>query len=266
MKVFLALSLEALRDAIRRRIVAAILVLCLLSLLAIDGCTACASGTIIANGEEVQIADIAGAGGGMLFTILCLWLCVLAAILSADHLQQTLEDGSANLALSRPISRSQFALARLAGSLGVTFAAGLVLLGSAAALLHLRSGLPLAPALLASGYAALGAFVCASLSMALSLWLPRMATWLILMAFIAVTATANLIALVPREAPATGALAWLDLLGPPLARAPVVALDTWVPAAPIGLDPLAAGLPLVAWAVLSGAALLVGFRRVELGR
>ena len=266
MSAFAALALEALRDAVRRRIVAAIIVLCLLSLLVIDGCTACSSGTIVADGQQVQLAEVAGASGGLLFMTLCLWICVLAVILASDHLQQTLSDGSANLSLARPVARSTFALARLAGALAVALAAGALLLGAAAALLHTRSGLPVAPALLAASYTALAAFACATLSMALSLWLPHLATMLIMTGFVGTMATANLIALVPREEPATGSLAWLDRLGPPLAKAPVAALDSWVPSAQTGLDPYWVGVPLVVWAVLGCAALLLSFRRIELGR
>ena len=52
MSAFTALSKEALSDAIRRRIVAAVILLCLFSLMAIDGFTSCA-GNVSLNGEDV---------------------------------------------------------------------------------------------------------------------------------------------------------------------------------------------------------------------
>lgn len=265
MSAFTALSKEALLDAIRRRIVAAVILLCLFSLMVIDGFTSCA-GNVSLNGEDVQLAEMAGASGAILFVALGLWIAVLAAILASDHLQQTLEDGSANLSLARPLSRNTFALARLTGVLAVALVTGAVLLGSAAGLLNLRSGLPLGPALIAGAHVGVAAFVCATFSMTLSLWLPRLATMLTMLGFIATMATANLMSFVPREEPWTGSLALLDRFGPPLAKAPIAALANWMPVAETGLDPLRSGAALCLWAVLGCAALLISFRRVELGR
>jgi ABC-type transport system involved in multi-copper enzyme maturation permease subunit len=265
MSAFTALSKEALFDAIRRRIVAAVILLCFFSLMAIDGFTSCA-GNVSLNGEDVQLAEMAGATGSILFVTLGLWIAVLAAILASDHLQQTLEDGSANLSLARPVSRNTFALARLTGALAVALVTGAVLLGSAAGLLNLRSGLPLGPALIAGAHAGVAAFVCATFAMTLSLWLPRLATMLTMLGFIATMATANLMSFVPREEPWTGSLALLDRLGPPLAKAPIAALANWMPFAETGPAPFGSGAALWIWAVLGCAALLISFRRVELGR
>lgn len=265
MSAFTALSKEALLDAVRRRIIAAVILLCLFSLMVIDGFTSCA-GNVSVDGQDVQLAEMAGATGVILFVALGLWVSVLAGILASDHLQQTLEDGSANLSLARPVSRETFALARLTGVLAVVLVTGIVLLGSAAGLLNLRSGLPFGPAVLAGVHAGVAAFVCATFSMALSLWLPRLATMLTMLGFIATMATANLLSFVPREEPWTGSIALLDRLGPPLAKAPIAALSSWMPFAEIGLDPLLSGAALWVWAVLGCAALLISFRRVELGR
>ena len=213
MSAFTALSKEALLDAVRRRIIAAIILLSVFSLMAIDGFTSCA-GNVSVDGQDVQLAEVAVATGAILFVALGLWVTVLASILASDHLQQTLEDGSANLSLARPVSRDTFALARLAGVFAVALATGVVLLGSAAGLLNLRSGLPLGPAMIAGAHAGVAAFVCATFSMALSLWLPRLATMLTMLGFIATMATANLMSFVPREEPWTGSLALLSLWHP----------------------------------------------------
>jgi len=79
-------------------------------------------------------------------------------------------------------------------------------------------------------------------------------------------ATANLMSFVPSEEPWTGSLALLDRLGPPLAKAPVAALASWMPFADTGLDPVLSGAALWVWAVLGCVALWISFRRVELGR
>ena len=119
MSGFSVLAVEALRDAVRRRIVMAIVVLSLLSLMVVDSCTACAAGEVTINGEVRSLNDVAGAAGANLYAWLGLWIVVLAGLLASDHLQQTLEDGSANLCLARPVSRTAFAMARLAGALAV---------------------------------------------------------------------------------------------------------------------------------------------------
>lgn len=203
----------------------------------------------------------------MIFTSLGLWICALAGFLASDHLQQTLEDGSANLCLARPVGRASFAFSRLFGALAVALGAGLVLLGASAFLLGARSGLPIAPALHAGFQVCLGAVVIGAFAMTLSLWLPRLATILLVTGGIATLTTANLLALVPREEETPlGFLSLLDQLGPPLAKAVIAALDPWVPFASAGLDPNVMTLRLIVWAALGCVALAFAFRRVELGR
>ena len=267
MSAFVALAAEALRDAVRRRIVVAILLLSVLSLMMIDGCTSCAAGSVEVNGEAMELRGTAGGSGVMIFTSLGLWICALAGFLASDHLQQTLEDGSANLCLARPVGRASFAFSRLFGALAVALGAGFVLLGATAFLLNARSALPLGPALHAGFQVCIGAVSIGALAMTLSLWLPRLATILLVTGGIATLATANLLALVPREEETPlGVLGWVDQLGPPLAKGVIAALDPWVPIASAGLDPGLMTLRLLAWAFTGCIALAFAFRRVELGR
>jgi len=267
MSAMTTLTSEAVRDAGRRRIVWAVILLSLLSLMLIDGCTACNTGEVTVNGEARNIQDLGGAVGTVLFVVLGLWVCLLAGILGSDHLQQTLEDGSASLCLSRPISRRQFALARLAGALFVALAPGLVLLGATAGLLHFRSGLALEPALGAALACVLGATTCGALGMLLSLALPRLASLLAVFATVTLTTVANLAA---RFDSGPGLLATIDQAGPPLAAAMWTALDPWVGAVSLagGVDP-AVGLPMVGlrlalWAVGTVTVLVWAFQRREL--
>ncbi|MDX1649862.1 MAG: hypothetical protein R3263_08400, partial [Myxococcota bacterium] len=130
MRAFARLSIEAVGDAVRRRIAAVVAAASLVSLLAIDTCTACATGTVVVDGEVREIAALAGATGVATVVVLSLWIVALAAFLASDHLAQTLADGSALLVLARPVGRAPFALARLAGALGVALGAGAVLLGA----------------------------------------------------------------------------------------------------------------------------------------
>lgn len=261
------LTTEAIRDASRRRIVAAIVLLSLGSLLLIDGCTTCSGGEVSINGEARNIQDLAGATGTILFVVLGLWVCLLAGILGSDHLQQTLDDGSASLCLSRPVSRRQFALARLVGALSVALGSGLVLLGFTAALLHVRSGLPLEPALGATFACVLGATTCGAIGMTLSLLLPRLASLLAVFACIAGTALANVAA---RVDPGPGLLSIIDQAGPPLAAAMWTALDPWIDAVSLAgtADPATAlasvWLRLALWAAGSVAALAWTFQRHEI--
>jgi hypothetical protein len=146
---FRTLAGEAVLDAVRRRIVAAIAVVSLLSLMLVDTCTTCGGGEVIVNGEVREMANIAGWTGTVTFAVLGLWSIVLAGVLASEHLAQTLADGSATLALARPVGRGTFAFARLAGSLAIALVTGAVLLGGTTLFLHARSGLPTGPALVA---------------------------------------------------------------------------------------------------------------------
>lgn len=257
---------EAIRDAFRRRIVAAIIVLSLLSLFMVDGCTSCsAAGEIQVNGEARSLRDFGGATGALLFGVLGLWIVLLAGILCADHLAQSIDDGSANLTLARPVSRNQFATARLAGALGVAFCAGLFLLGGTALLLQYRSGLSLAPALLSAAACALGAWTTGSLAMLVSLWLPRMAATIAVLAGLALVTLANTVALF-RGSESQDVLAWIDRVAPPIASALWLPLAAWLPPqVPLQGEPVEVALRAVFWAAVAFGALLLGFRRTELG-
>lgn len=256
---------EAVRDASRRRIVAVIVAMSVISLFFVDGCVSCSSVNVSIEGEARSLPDLAGAVGAALISLLGLWGILLAGILSADHLQQTIDDGSANLTLTRPVSRNQFAGARLAGALVVSLAAAFVLLGVAAFWLYQRNGLPLEPALVSMAGCLVGAVTTGALGMLASLWLPRMATTLVVVAGVAIMTVANSVALL-RDAPAQDALAWIDRLGPPLASSLWLPLGAWVPQVSMQADPLEIGLRAIVWAALSVAALLFAFRRTELGR
>ena len=262
------LAAEAMRDAGRRRTVAAIVVLSLISLMLVDGCTSCAGSEVTINGEVRNLQNMAGATGTALFVLLGLWIIVLAGILGSDHLQQTLEDGSAQLCLSRPISRAQFAFARLAGAMGIALATGVILLGVTTALLHLRSGLPLGPALAASVACALSALTCGALGMTLSLHLPRLASLLLVAGGVAVISFANGLALV---APGPGVLGWIDRVAPPFAASMWIALDPWVDGVSLSGSDMSTWALLwvwlrsLLWAAGSVGILAWAFRRLEIG-
>jgi hypothetical protein len=261
MSPFTALALEALRDATRRRIVPVIVAISLLSLLALDSCTACAANLQI----EAQGAAVTGVSGWTalsIFVVLGLWVLTLAGVLAADHLAECIGDGSGVLVLARPVRRDVFAWARLAGVLAVALSAGAMLLGAAVALLHARQDVEVAPALGAMLACAMGGVVVASLSMAASLHLPRIATALLAVTGVGVIAATNLAAQLGVEL--GGVFLWLDRYGPPLATAMIQALGAWIePVEPRG-DAFADAVRLVLWAGLAQGLLLASFRRVEL--
>jgi ABC-type transport system involved in multi-copper enzyme maturation permease subunit len=260
MRAFALLAVEALRDAVRRRIAGAILVVCVLSVLMIDSCTGC-SPRIDVNGEVRELSELAGAAGIVTFVMLSLWIATLAGVLASDHLRETLEDGSAALALARPVGRGAFALARLAGALVLALGAGAVLLGSAGFLLATRQEVPPGPALGASVACALAAVAVGSFAMAASLVLPRLPTVLGVFVGVGLVALANAVGLVSRDG--GGFLAALDRYGPPLASGVAAQLASWSPAE-LPLDDRMLLARLLAWA-LAGLALLVwGARRVEI--
>ena len=264
LRSFRLLAAEALQDAVRRRVVAAIAVVSVLSLLAIDGCTSCASATLVVNGEPRQLPQVAGATGLLAFSVLALWCIVLAGVLAAEHLIQPLDDGSAALSLARPVGRGSFAFARLSGALALALATGAVLLGTDASLLHGRAGLPLGPALAGAAAFALGAITTAALSMTLSLWIGRIANVLLVFAGVGATALANALSLAGHGP--GGVLGLLDRFGPPLASSLAMALSAWVPDLELHAEPASLVFRGVLWAGGSLVALFVAFARVEIGQ
>ena len=263
--LFSVLVGEAFRDAMRRRIVPVIVVMSLLSLLAVDSCTSCSGASqIVLQGDPLPPTDygVSGWTAMMIFVSLSLWMMLLAGLLASDHLAETVSDGSANLVLARPVRRSEFALARLTGALGIAYGMGAVVLTISAQLLHLRHGVSLGAAAWAGLAAVAGALVVAATAMALSLILTRVATLLSVMVFMGAITFANSLTLFGAEL--EGAARVLQQLAPPLGTAVVTALGPWIaPFAP-NIDPIIVILKLACWVAASIALLLAVFRKVEL--
>lgn len=264
MSAFRPLAAESLRDALRRRIVAAVVVLSLLSLLAVDSCTSCAGGQIVVNGHLERLDQIAGAIGLVVIATLGLWVIALAGLLGADHLQQALEDGSAALCLARPVSRDTFVVARLAGAVALAGFAGAVLFVAAGFLLAERSGLRPGPVAWAGLACAGGALTTGAFSMAASLRLPRVATLFLVLAILGLITTAN--ALGAAAHLQGGLLAWIDRFGPPLASSLGLALQPWLGAVQLHGSAVDVAFRLVLWSALGVGVLIAAFRRVEIGR
>jgi hypothetical protein len=256
------LTAEAIRDATRRRIVAAIAVVTLLSLWLVRGCTACGSGSYTVDGQPIDPSRVAGFTGMAIYAVLALWTMALSGVLASDHLRQTLDDGSAPLTLARPVGRGTFAVARLSGSLAVALSTGAVLLAATAALLHVRQGLPIAPAVAGASVCALAAVSIAALAMALSLALPRVATFLVVFALVSGVTALNLASSAGVEL--AGIAYAVDRFGPPLGTALMQALGPWVGRPPASLGQGDTTLRLVLWATASVALLIATFRRVEI--
>jgi hypothetical protein len=102
----------------------------------------------------------------------------------------------------------------------------------------------------------------ASLAMAASLVLPRLATVLLVFAGVGVTALANGWALLAGAS--AGWLGAVDRLGPPFASALAAPLAAWVPQLALPLEPALLALRLLAWGVAGIGLLAFGFRRLEL--
>ncbi len=258
-----ALAAEAIADATRRRIVPVIAVLALFSLLFVESCTSC-SPTLMRDGELVELPQVAGFGGLLISVVLGLWTVVLAGVLASDHLAEPLTDGSADLALARPVSRGAFALSRLAGALALACATGALLLFSTAVLLHARQGLALGPVFWAFLACVAGAATLAGLAMTASLVLPRSVTALAVFGFVWAIAAINALAQFGTEL--TGVAGLVDRFGPPLATAMIVALGSWIEPTATRGEPLELALRSLLWAGASAVLLLRVFRRIELGR
>lgn len=260
-RVFLLLSREALADATRRRIVPLIAAMALLSLLFVDRCTSCTP-QIEVQGQEASLSGVAGLLGVVVMVVLGLWTQVLAGILASDHLAEPLSDGSAALVLSRPVSRGAFALSRLAGAVLLSLGTGAILLTATALLLQMRQELPIGPALSAGIACALAAITVASLATAASLYLPRVATALLVLGVVWGVALVNAFGRAGTEL--GGWLAALDRFGPPLATGMVVALSPWLAPFEIAAEPVEVAVRGALWAAASVALVVLAFRRFEL--
>ena len=265
MNGLLALTVEAVLDAVRRRLALAVAVVCLLSIAMLDSCTGAIPSTLLVDGEQVDVGDdLAGATGVITFVVLSLWMVVLAGVLAADQLRETLEDGSATLALARPVSRFTFALARLGGVLAVAWGATALLLGAATFLLATRHGVPSPPGLVGALACALGSLTIATWAMTASLSLPRTVTTLIVFTTVALIAVANLAGL---GTEAGGWLGVLDRFGPPLASSVVASMQSWLPEAlaeHIRTGGSELWLRHAAWAAGGVAALSAAIHRIEI--
>lgn len=253
---------EAVLDALRRRIVAAVAVLSLLSLMVVESCTSCAAGgDLTVSGERVDIASFLSITGVVLYGVLALWTLVLAGLLAADHLTEPISDGSARLALARPVARETFAAARLLGSLTISLAAGAVLLGGATFFLVARYGLDPRPAVHTAALCALGAVSVAALSMAGSLFLPRLVVFPLAFLWVWATAGANLAGLAGAEL--TGLSGALDRFGTPFGSALAIGLAPWSGRTPVVTETEVV-TRLALWALLAAVLLAALFRRQEL--
>jgi ABC-type transport system involved in multi-copper enzyme maturation permease subunit len=260
--VFRTLAREALADALRRRLVLAVAVASILSLQLVESCSSCGSASLIRDGQTVELPDVAGAGAAATVAMAALWTLLLAGFLASDHLTEPLQDGSAALLLSRPVGRGPFALARLAGVLAIALASGALVMLVAAALLHARQGVPWWPVLPAFVACASGAAVVGAFAMLASLYLPRIATVLLVMLGVGMVAAVNLSALFGAELRGVGAA--IERFGPPLLSLVALPLREWIsPGAPAG-DWLMPMLRQLAWLLAGGALLVEGFRRVEI--
>lgn len=264
-RVFRALLGEAINDAVRRRIVPAIAVVSLMSLMMVDGCTSCvAAPTIVQNGVPVEIPEVAGWTGMVIFAVLALWTMVLAGVLASDHLAEVLDDGTAPLVLSRPVSRANFVTARLGGVLVISLVTGIILLGGTAVLLVIRNGVSFGAAIGGGLACALGATVVASLAMSASLYLPRIATVMAVLVGVGTIASLNAIGMFSVE---LGGVAWaIDRFGPPLGTSVVTALSSWIAPTEVPTDPLEVWIRAVAWAVAGVSLLVVVFRTQDIGK
>ncbi|MAE94085.1 MAG: hypothetical protein CL910_05440 [Deltaproteobacteria bacterium] len=259
---FGTLTWEAIQDAVRRRIVFAIAAMGILSMMVVDSCSSCSTGSLTVNEEAQDLIEVAGYTASITFTTLGLWIVTLAGVLGADHLTQTLEDGTAPLCLARPVSREVFALSRLCGTLGIVAITGLVLLGGTAFLFATRNGLPLGPAVEATAACGLGALAVGALAMTASLFLPRLATWLLVVSLVGVIALAGGFSAAPLEQ--EGWLSWVGRFGPPLASSMAAALGPWMDEITLPWGPFELWPRLLAWDVVALAGLTWAFRRREI--
>lgn len=267
MNAFRVLAAEAFRDGLRRRLAFVVAVTLLLGLAGAQSCTNLGGGLSF-NGETLPPHVVGGFVAPFLFAAQALTVLSIAGLLASDLLARPLAEGSAVLWLARPVSRGGWACARLAGALGVTLASGALLLGGTGAMLVLRQGVSIGPALMAAAATALGSVVVAALAMAASLVLGRSAVALIVVIALFFVVAANTagfaIELFGSEMPLGPILGPIDRFGPPLFRTVLAAVVAWNPHVAVHGVFAAVMLRLAVWAAGSVALLVFAFRRREI--
>ena len=268
LRAFGILAGEALRDGLRRRLAFAVALVLFIGLAGSQTCTNFGAGGIDINGELVDGKVIGAFLAPLLFGFQAWAVLAIAGLLAADHLARPLAEGSAVLWLARPVSRHTWVLARLGGALGVALLCGAALLGGTGALLVLRQGVAIEPALLAGAATALGALVVASFAMAASLAVGRSAVILIVLLGLAFVAFANGIGLATElahpDVEVGGLVGAVDRYGPPLFTAIAGAVAEWNPHVDPGDTFSQSMLRLALWAAGGVALLIAAFRSREI--
>jgi hypothetical protein len=129
-------------------------------------------------------------------------------------------------------------------------------------LLHARQGLAWLPLISAFAATAAGAATVGALAMAASLYLPRIATLLLLLMSVGAVAAANAAGLFGAQLGALAAL--IDGYGPPLVSSVAYALREWVAPSQVPGNALALALRHAVWTFASTALLVQAFRRTEI--
>ncbi len=256
------LTADALRDGLRNRVGLFAIAGALLVGLFADRCTGFGSGTLVMNGREVDLSDSARLVGPLVYGICTLMLVLIAGFLACDALARPTSERTAALWLSRPVSRGNYALSRLAGALALAVGAGAIVLLVVTALLHLRLGLVPAPAFVGLAIFVADAWVVAAVAMTLGLVLPRVVALATVTLFTQLVVIANGLHSVADTS--GGFLGALERFGPPLGTALLYALAPWFASeASFGqwIDVVAR---LLFWGVGSSAVLVVLFRRLDL--
>lgn len=261
-RAFALLAAEAMRDAVRSRAGLGVALGAVLCLVVVNRCTGL---ELVANGmdgEGLDPAALARVLGPVLYGMVALFLVAATGLVAVDSLARPIEDGTVSLWLARPVGRTPYALARLAGTMGLAGGAGVAVLLAATVLLEMRHGLSLAPGAFGTLVFLLEALVVSSLAMAASLFLPRLLTLFVILLWVQAAVFANTAHML--GAKLGGWLGAMERFGPPLGTALLFAVSPWV-----GLDPRTEQAVwifgrLALWAAAGVALVAFAFRRMEL--
>jgi ABC-type transport system involved in multi-copper enzyme maturation permease subunit len=262
MSVFTALTLETLRDGLRRRGLIAALVASALAAFAVQRCGSCdAAVTLQGRSVTLQGGELGALVAVTGLAWIAAWTYAVSTLLASDGLATALEDGSAASVLARPVARDTFVLTRLAGIWLGSFALGAALAALAVGLAVARQHVPLAPGLGALVALGLGTWSVVAAAMLASLSLPRPATLLLVIVAGAAVSGIEVAALL--GARTDGFAGLVAQWGPAWIAAPVDALAPWL-ASPLPGPPPWPLVRALAWAALVTAALVARFRRLEI--
>ncbi len=169
MNRFLKITGYTLRDQMRHKSFYVLLGLCLLFVLMIRGCY---SGQYVVNGKALDNITVAWYVAKIVFQVIASGMFLIIILLSMKIFSRDHDDGSLVLFLSRPVSREQYILGRIAGTWFLCLIFMFILHAAIFLTVWVKTGVAISGYLTASLVCSINLLFIAVLVCFLSLYLP----------------------------------------------------------------------------------------------